>query len=73
MDQIERFLFFNCIGDISAMFVCLPDVQDQISGYLVVITHLLHGSGGILIIIEHLLLYQFRGITLGNSGLQPCS
>ena len=51
------------------MFVCLPDVQDQISGYLVVITHLFHGSDGILVIIECRLLYWLRGITLGNSGL----
>ena len=49
------------------MVVYLPDVQDQISGYLVVIAHLFCGSDGIIAIIELLSLYWHRGITLGNS------
>ena len=53
------------------MFICLPDVQDQISVYLVVIAPLFHGSDGILVFIEHLSLYQLTGITLGNSVLDP--
>ena len=41
------------------MFVCLPDVQDQISGYLIEIGHLWCSSNGMLAIIE-----QFCSITL---------
>ena len=34
---MERFLIFNHISDISAIFICLPDVQDEIISYLVII------------------------------------
>ena len=53
------------------MFVCLPDVQDQISSYPVVIACLFCSSDGILVMIEHLSLNQLGDITLGNGGLDP--
>ena len=66
--KLKGSFVFNCVSDISTIFICLPDVLDEIIRYLVVIACLVCSSNGILIITEHLLLDQLGGNTLGIGG-----